>query len=72
MTMNEKKLVATLTLVGSLTSYYYAKTHDKDAIPYLMIGGYVGGWVGELIFKMMEIKAEEKREKDGEEKSKTL
>ncbi len=49
--MKEKTLVSTLTLIGSLASYYYAKTHVKDVVPYVMIGGFVGAWVGELIAK---------------------
>lgn len=49
--MKEKTLVSTLTLIGSLASYYYAKSHEKDVVPYVMIGGFVGAWVGELIAK---------------------
>jgi uncharacterized membrane protein YfcA len=47
--MKEKTLVSTCTLIGSLASYYYAKTHVKDVVPYVMIGGFLGAWVGELI-----------------------
>ena len=47
--MKEKTLVSTFSLIGSLASYYYAKTHVKDAVPYVMIGGFVGAWVGEII-----------------------
>ncbi len=47
--MKEKTLVSTFTLIGSLASYYYAKTHVKDVVPYVMIGGFVGAWVGEFI-----------------------
>ena len=47
--MKEKTLVSTLTLIGSLASYYYAKTNVKDVVPYVMIGGFVGAWVGEFI-----------------------
>jgi uncharacterized membrane protein YfcA len=49
--MKEKTLVSTFTLLGSLASYYYGKTHDKDVVPYVMIGGFIGAWVGELISK---------------------
>lgn len=51
MKLNEKTLVSTCTLIGSLVSYYYGKTHSKDAVPYVMIGGFVGAWVGEIIAK---------------------
>ncbi len=52
--MKEKTLVSTFTLIGSLASYYYGKAHDKDAVPYVMIGGFIGAWVGEMIAKAME------------------
>ncbi len=49
MKMTEKTLVSTLTLVGSLASYYYGKAHNRDVLPYVMIGGFIGGWIGEFI-----------------------
>ena len=52
--MKEKTLVSTLTLLGSLASYYYGKTHEKDVVPYVMIGGFIGAWVGELIAQLIE------------------
>lgn len=52
--MKEKTLVSTFTLIGSLASYYYGKTHDKDVVPYVMIGGFIGAWVGEMIAKAIE------------------
>lgn len=51
MKMTEKTLVSTFTLIGSLTLYYYGKTHNKDVVPYTMIGGFVGAWIGELLSK---------------------
>ena len=51
MKMTEKTLVSTFTLLGSLASYYYGKTHEKDVIPYVMVGGFIGAWVGEIIAK---------------------
>ena len=47
--MKEKTLVSTFTLIGSLASYYYSKTHQKDVVPYMMIGGFLGAWIGEFI-----------------------
>jgi uncharacterized membrane protein YfcA len=49
--MTEKTLVSTFTLIGSLASYYYSKSHQKDVVPYVMLGGFIGGWVGELLSK---------------------
>jgi uncharacterized membrane protein YfcA len=54
MNSNEKKLVSVFTLLGSLASYYYGKTHSKDAIPYVMIGGFVGAWIGEVFSNVIE------------------
>lgn len=52
--MKEKAIVSTLTLIGSLSSYLYGKTHEKDVVPYVMIGGFIGAWVGELVTKAIE------------------
>lgn len=60
--MKEKTLVSTLTLLSSLVSYYYAKSHEKDVVPYVMIGGFVGAWIGELIVKATD-KQNDKNEK---------
>ena len=47
--MREKGIVATATLITSLLSYLYAKEADKDAVPYVMIGGFLGSIIGETI-----------------------
>ncbi len=67
--MKEKTLVSTLTLLGSLASYYYSKTHEKDVVPYVMIGGFIGAWVGELISTLID---SEKNKRDNENKDKEL
>ena len=47
--MKEKSSVATATLLTSLLSYLYAREADKDAVPYVMIGGFLGSIIGETI-----------------------
>ena len=47
--MKEKALVSSFTLISSLTGYYYAKSKDKEAMPYVMIGGFIGALLGEAI-----------------------
>ena len=47
--MKEKGIVATATLITSLLSYLYAKEADKDAVPFVMIGGFLGSIIGETI-----------------------
>ena len=47
--MREKTIVSTVTLAASLISYFYAKEAQKDAVPYVMIGGFIGAIIGESI-----------------------
>lgn len=47
--MKEKTIVSTFTLAASLISYFYAKETQKDAVPYVMIGGFIGAVIGEVI-----------------------
>ncbi|MEO6301580.1 MAG: hypothetical protein ABIP51_00280 [Bacteroidia bacterium] len=47
--MKEKTIVSTVTLAASLISYFYAKETAKDAVPYVMIGGFIGAVIGEVV-----------------------
>lgn len=47
--MREKTIVSTVTLAASLISYFYAKEAQKDTIPFVMIGGFMGAVIGEVI-----------------------
>ena len=47
--MKEKTIVSTATLVASLLSYWYAREMQKDAVPYVMLGGFIGAIIGETI-----------------------
>lgn len=47
--MKEKSIVSASTLVVSLLTYWYAKTANKDAAPYVMLGGFLGSLIGETI-----------------------
>lgn len=47
--MKEKTIVASITLISSLLSYWYAKTASKDPVPYVMFGGFIGSILGETI-----------------------
>lgn len=49
--MKEKTIVSTMTLFTSLASYWYAKEAQKDTVPYMMIGGFIGAVIGEVIFE---------------------
>jgi hypothetical protein len=52
--MKEKTIVSTTTLLTSLASYWYAKEAGKDAVPYVMIGGFIGAMIGETIFEQLK------------------
>lgn len=47
--MKEKTIISTATLVASLLTYWYAKESNKDVVPYVMFGGFVGALIGEVI-----------------------
>lgn len=47
--MKEKTIVSTASLLGSLLTYWYAKSTDKDVVPYVMFGGFIGSIIGETI-----------------------
>jgi hypothetical protein len=63
--INEKTIVSSVTLLASLTAYFYAKTVQKDAVPYVMIGGFIGAMVGEAVSGIVV-----KNDKDGEDENK--
>ncbi|MCD6068917.1 MAG: hypothetical protein K0S33_3743 [Bacteroidetes bacterium] len=52
--INEKTLVSSVTLLASLGTYFYAKVTHKDAVPYVMVGGFIGAMIGEAISGMMK------------------
>ena len=47
--MKEKSIISASTLVVSLLTYWYAKAANKDAAPYVMLGGFLGSLIGETI-----------------------
>lgn len=66
--MKERTIVSAFAMIGSVTAYYYAKTHAKDSAPMVMIGGFMGAMVGEAILQTGFIPAK-KDDKSIEEKS---
>jgi len=56
--MKERLIVSAATMLTSLGAYLYAKDYSKDAIPYVMIGGFVGAVVGEAVANMISTKRE--------------
>ncbi len=52
--MKEKTIASGFTLLASMICYHYAKQAQKDTVPYVMLGGFVGAIVGELIFEKLK------------------
>jgi uncharacterized membrane protein YfcA len=47
--MKEKSIVSSITLLTSLLAYWYSKEAEKDSVPYVMMGGFLGSIIGESI-----------------------
>jgi len=47
--MKEKTIVSTVTLLTSLLAYWYAKEAQKDSVPYVMMGSFLGSIIGESV-----------------------
>lgn len=47
--MKEKLIVSSMTLIASLGAYFYARHFAKDEAPWVMIGGFVGAYIGEVV-----------------------
>ncbi|MBS1577403.1 MAG: hypothetical protein JST09_19050 [Bacteroidetes bacterium] len=47
--MKEKTIVSASTLFFSLLTYWYARNSEKDVVPYVMFGGFIGSLIGEGI-----------------------
>lgn len=47
--IKEKAIVSTMTLLASLLAYWYAKETQKDSVPYVMLGGFLGSVIGEVL-----------------------
>lgn len=57
--MKEKTIVSASTLFVSLLTYWYAKAAEKDAVPYVMLGGFIGSIIGEVIAEKVNEKGKQ-------------
>lgn len=64
--INERTIVSSVTLLASLGTYFYAKVAHKDAVPYVMVGGFIGAIIGEAISGIVL----KNKDKDDEDKTK--
>lgn len=47
--MKDRTTISACALLASLGAYYYAKASKKDTTPLVMMGGFVGAIIGELV-----------------------
>lgn len=47
--MKEKTIISTVTLFTSLLAYWYSREAQKDSVPYVMMGGFLGSIIGDSI-----------------------
>ena len=67
--INEKTIVSTVSLAASLATYFYARTVQKDVVPYVMVGGFIGAILGEAIAGIV-LKDDKKDKKDKDKENK--
>ena len=54
--LKEKTIISSATLLTSLIAYLYARGAGKDAVPYVMIGGFIGSIIGETFVEARQKK----------------
>ena len=47
--MKEKTIISTVTLFTSLLAYWYEREAEKDSVPYVMMGGFLGSIIGDAL-----------------------
>lgn len=52
--MKEKTIISGSTLMVSLLAYWYARSAKKDAVPYVMLGGFIGSIIGDILTDKMK------------------
>lgn len=68
--LNEKTIVSGVSLVASLATYFYARESQRDVVPYVMVGGFIGAILGEAIAGIVldDKKKNDKKDNDNPEK----
>jgi len=52
--MKDKTIVSGITLFTSLLAYWYSKEAEKDAVAYVMVGGFLGSIIGETVIEKIK------------------
>jgi hypothetical protein len=58
--MKDRTVVSAFALLSSLSAYYIAKQYNKDTTPMVMIGGFLGALVGEIIYETNKDKSNQR------------
>lgn len=51
--MKEKSIVSAITLFTSLGAYFYARHSLKDPVPIVMVSGFFGAMMAEVLVKWL-------------------
>lgn len=54
MQSRERAVIATTTLISSLAFYWFAQAKGKPEAPYLLLGGFIGAIVAEMVLSQTE------------------
>ena len=65
--INEKTIVSGVSLVASLATYFYAREAQKDVVPYVMVGGFIGAILGEAIAGIVLSQQDNKKKQEEKE-----
>ena len=49
--MSDKTVISAATLSGTLAGYYLSRWNEKHRIPFMLIGGFVGTMIGEILVR---------------------
>lgn len=52
--MSDKTVISAATLTGTLAGYYLSYRNEKHRIPFLLIGGFLGTIIGEVVVQQRE------------------
>lgn len=53
--MKDTTIVSTSILLTSLLAYWYARQMNRDSVPYVMLGGFIGSIIGERIVAAQKV-----------------
>lgn len=67
--INEKTIVSGVSLIASMATYFYAREAQRDVVPYVMVGGFIGAILGEAIAGIVLNDTKNKNDKNNNSKN---